>query len=59
MRRPASLYIDITALWPGTVGAYVVAVLAAGTATMVRMAIDPYVAGVEYITFFPAVIITD
>jgi two-component system, sensor histidine kinase PdtaS len=29
-----------------------------GVATALRLAIDPYVAGVQYVTFFPAVIIT-
>jgi PAS domain-containing protein len=57
-RRLVSYYVNVPALRPGTAGAYVHAVLAAGAATVLRIAIDPYVAGIHYITFFPAVIIT-
>jgi two-component sensor histidine kinase len=58
MRAPTSFYIDIPLLRPGTVGAYGLAFLCAGVATALRIAIDPYVVGVPFITFFPAVIIT-
>jgi K+-sensing histidine kinase KdpD len=58
MQRLALLYIDIHALRPGTIGAYVLALLCTGGATALRLAIDPYVVGVQFITFFPAVIIT-
>jgi PAS domain S-box-containing protein len=58
MQRLASIYIDVPALRPGTVGAYALAVLCAGVATLLRLAIDPYVVGVQFITFFPAVIVT-
>jgi two-component sensor histidine kinase len=58
MQRPVSFYVDIPALRPGTVGAYVLAFLAAGAAATLRIAIDPYVTGIQYITFFPAVVIT-
>jgi two-component sensor histidine kinase len=58
MQWPVPIYFDIHLLRPGTVGAYVLAFLAVAIATALRMAIDPYVAGVEYITFFPAVVIT-
>jgi two-component sensor histidine kinase len=57
MQRLAQFYIDIPALRPGTVGAYAFALLCAGIATALRIAIDPYVVGVQYITFFPAIII--
>jgi K+-sensing histidine kinase KdpD len=57
MQRLIRFYIDIPALRPGTVGAYALAFVAAGVATALRLAIDPYVAGVQYITFFPAVMI--
>jgi two-component sensor histidine kinase len=57
MQRLAQFYIDIPALRPGTVGAYAFAFLCAGVATALRIAIDPYVVGVQYVTFFPAVII--
>jgi two-component system, cell cycle sensor histidine kinase and response regulator CckA len=58
MHRLASIYVDIPALRPGTVGAYALALLSAALALALRVAIDPYVVGVHYITFFPAVIIT-
>jgi two-component sensor histidine kinase len=58
MRAPTSFYIDIPLLRPGTVGAYGLAFLCAGVATALRIAIDQYVIGVPFITFFPAVIIT-
>jgi K+-sensing histidine kinase KdpD len=49
-------YIDVPAQRPGSVGAYAFAFLSAGAATVLRIAIDPYVVGVPFITFFPAVI---
>jgi two-component sensor histidine kinase len=58
MQRLASIYLDIPALRPGTLGAYILAFLCAGAATALRLAIDPYVLGPQYITFVPAVIIT-
>jgi PAS domain S-box-containing protein len=58
MRRLAAIYVDIPALRPGTVGAYALALLSAALALALRVAIDPYVVGVPYVTFFPAVIIT-
>ncbi len=57
MQRLTSVYFDIPALRPGTVGAYALAFLCAGLATALRIAIDPYVVGVQFIMFFPAVII--
>jgi PAS domain S-box-containing protein len=56
--RLPSFYIDVPALRPGTVGAYALAFASAGVATVLRLALDPYVVGVLFITFFPAVIIT-
>jgi two-component sensor histidine kinase len=58
MERLPRIYADIPALRPGTVGAYAFAVLAAGIALALRLAIDPYVTGIQYVTFFPAVVIT-
>jgi len=58
MQRPPLIYIDVPALRPGTVGAYAFAFMCVGVATALRLAIDPYVVGVHYVTFFPAVIIT-
>ena len=51
------MYVDIPALRPGTVGAFAFAILCAFVAAVVRLAIDPYVAGSQYVTFHPAVIV--
>src|SRR5215470_6672025 len=56
--RLPSLYIDIPALRPGTVGAYALAFVSVGVATALRLAVDPYVVGAQFVTFFPAIIIT-
>jgi PAS domain S-box-containing protein len=53
-----SLYIDIPALRPGTIGAYALVVVSVAVATALRLALDPYLAGVQFITFFPAAVIT-
>ena len=58
MQRLPLIYIDVPALRPGTVGAYAFAFVSAGVAMALRLAIDPYVVGIQYVTFFPAVIIT-
>jgi two-component sensor histidine kinase len=58
MQRLPLIYVDVPALRPGTVGAYAFAFVCAGVATALRLAIDPYVVGIQYVTFFPAVIIT-
>ena len=52
------LYPDVPVLRPGTIGAYLVAFVSVGVATALRLAIDPFVEGLEFATFFPAVIIT-
>jgi PAS domain S-box-containing protein len=54
-RGLTSIYIDIPALRPGTVGSYAFAVLCTLAALALRLAIDPHVAGAQYIVFFPAV----
>jgi signal transduction histidine kinase len=56
--RLSQFYIDVPALRPGTVGAYAFAFLCAATGTVLGVAIDPYVVGVPFVTFTPAVIIT-
>lgn len=58
VHRLQKLYFDIPALRDGSIGSFVVAAVAAGTATGLRVALDPIVAGVQFITFFPAVILT-
>jgi PAS domain S-box-containing protein len=57
-KRLRSLYVDIPALRPGTAGAYALALAAVCVATALRLAIDPYVEGAQFITFFPAIVIT-
>jgi two-component sensor histidine kinase len=58
MRRIPLIYFDIPALRPGTVGAYAFAFVSAAVATALQLAIDSYVSGPQFVTFFPAVIIT-
>jgi signal transduction histidine kinase/CheY-like chemotaxis protein len=58
MHRVEKLYIEIPALRAGSMGAYAFSLGMAGAAALLRLAIDPYVTGVQYITFFPAVIVT-
>jgi PAS domain S-box-containing protein len=57
-KRLRSIYIDVPALRPGTVGAYSFAFVCAGAAAALQVAIDPYLAGAHYIAFFLAVVIT-
>jgi PAS domain S-box-containing protein len=57
-KRLLSLYIDVPALRPGTVGAYALAFVSAGVATALRIALDPYLAGAQFVTYFPAIVIT-
>jgi PAS domain S-box-containing protein len=52
------LFFDIPALRPGTAGAYLLAFVSVGVATALRLAIDPYVGGLQFATFLPAVILT-
>jgi PAS domain S-box-containing protein len=54
----AQFYIDIPALRAGSIGAYALGFLSVLLATELRLAIDPYVHGLEFATFLPAVIIT-
>ena len=53
-----AVYIDVPALRPGTVGAYALAFASAGLATALRLVVDPYVVGAQFVTFFPAIAIT-
>jgi PAS domain S-box-containing protein len=57
-KRLSLFHIDVAALRPGTVGAYALALVAVGVATALRIALDPYLVGVQFITFFPAIVIT-
>jgi PAS domain S-box-containing protein len=56
--RLASIYIDVPALRPGTIGAYALAFVSVGVATALGVALDPYFEGVPFVTFLPAVVIT-
>jgi PAS domain S-box-containing protein len=58
MKRLPSLYIDVPALRPGTVGAYALALVSVGVATALRLTLDPYLVGAQFVTFFPAIVIT-
>jgi PAS domain-containing protein len=51
-------YVDVPTLRPGTIGAYLFAFVSVGVATAVRLAIGPYVDGLQFATYLPAVIIT-
>jgi K+-sensing histidine kinase KdpD len=57
MERPPLIYIDIPVLRSGTLGAYAFAFLCAGFGMALRLAIDPYVMGAQFVTFFPLVVI--
>ena len=57
-RSLSALYIDVPALRPETVGAYTLAVASVAVATALRLALDPYLVGAQFVTFFPAVVIT-
>jgi two-component sensor histidine kinase/PAS domain-containing protein len=57
-KRLSAFYIDVPALRPGTLGAYALAFVAVGVATALRVALDPYVVGAQFITFYPAIVIT-
>src|ERR1700746_1794237 len=57
-KRLHLLYIDVPALRPGTVGAYALAIVAVAVATALRVALDPFLVGAQFVTFFPAVVIT-
>src|SRR5258706_14901678 len=58
MRILPPIHFAVPTLRPGTVGAYALAFVSVGVATALRVAIDPYVVGVQYITFAPAIMIT-
>jgi PAS domain S-box-containing protein len=57
-KKLSSFCIDIPALRPGTVGAYALAVVSVGVATALRVALDPYLDGAQFITYYPAIVIT-
>jgi signal transduction histidine kinase len=56
-RRVERLYIDLPVARPGSLNAWLIALLAPGIATLMRLAIDPWVDGVQFITYFPLIIL--
>ncbi|MGF1622431.1 MAG: ATP-binding protein [Rhodomicrobiaceae bacterium] len=58
MHRLEKLYIQIPSLRPQSAGAYLLAGGLAVAAVGSRLLLDPYLVGAQYITFFPAIIIT-
>jgi hypothetical protein len=52
-QRLSSFYVDVPSLRPGTVGAYALALVAVGVATVLRLALDPFVVGVRSLRSFP------
>jgi PAS domain S-box-containing protein len=56
-KRPARIYNNALAVRPGTVGAYILALVFVGLATVVGIGLDPYIQGAPYITFIPAILI--
>jgi PAS domain S-box-containing protein len=53
-----AIYTDVPTLRPGTFKPYAFAFVSAGVAVALQVAIDPYLAGAHYITFFLAVVAT-
>jgi signal transduction histidine kinase len=58
VHRLEKIDFDIPGLGPGSIGAYAFAIAVTALATLIRLAIEPYVAGVQFITFFPSIIVT-
>jgi len=56
-RRVERLYIDLPVARPGSFNAYLIALLVPLIATLVRLAIDPWVEGAQFITYFPLLIL--
>ena len=52
------LYFDLRLLRPGSVNAYLAAIAIVAAATILRLELARWFAGAQFITFFPAVIIT-
>jgi PAS domain S-box-containing protein len=57
LRRPL-IYINVPALGPGTYGGYALAFVSVGIATVLRLAVDPFIIGGLFVTFWPPVVIT-
>ncbi|MDP8995333.1 MAG: ATP-binding protein, partial [Pseudomonadota bacterium] len=55
-RRVDWLYVELPQARPGSLNAYLIGAVAAGLATLLRLALDPWVHGIYFITFLPAII---
>jgi signal transduction histidine kinase/CheY-like chemotaxis protein len=56
-RRVEWLYVDLPHARPGSLNAYLIGALVPGLALLARLALDPWIAGVQFVTFYPAVIL--
>jgi signal transduction histidine kinase len=56
-RRVERLYIDLPIARPGSLNAWLIALLAPGVGTLLRLGIDRWVQGVQFITYFPLLIL--
>ena len=56
-RRVDWLYVDLPLARPGSFNAFLIAALGAALATLLRIALDPWIAGVHFITYYPAIIV--
>jgi hypothetical protein len=48
--RLALFYVDVPALRPGTIGAYLLAFVSVAVATALRLAVDPYLLGAQFVS---------
>ncbi|HEX8527590.1 ATP-binding protein [Allosphingosinicella sp.] len=56
-RRVDWLYVDLPAAHPGSLNAYLIAALVPALAAAARLGLDQWIAGVQFVTFYPAVIL--
>jgi signal transduction histidine kinase/CheY-like chemotaxis protein len=56
-RRLDWLYVDLPLARPGSLNAYLIGALAPALATLIRVALDPWIDGVQFVTFYPAIIL--
>jgi len=56
-RRVDWLYFDLPAARPGSLNAYLIATLISLVALLARIAIDPWIHGVQFVTYYPAIIL--
>ncbi|MFN3943461.1 MAG: ATP-binding protein [Allosphingosinicella sp.] len=56
LRRLDWLYIDLPFARAGSANAYLLAVTISGLALLLRLSLDPWLEGIQFITFYPAVL---